>query len=174
MILVIIMEQPKRKQMRLKDYDYSQSGAYFVTISVKERKKILCDIVGDGVYDIPKTILSPCGKIVEKYIQKMNSQYNNVCIDKFIIMPNHIHLIIKISNDNDVLCGMSQAPYPTANAIIPKFVSLFKRYCNREYGENIFQRSFHDHIIRNQKDYEEVWEYIENNPKSWLLKNPKT
>ena len=80
-------------------------------------------------------------------------------------MPNHIHLIIKIVNESHI--GMSQAPYPTSNAIIPKFISLFKRYCNREIGNNIFQRSFHDHIIRNENDYLKIWNYIETNPVKW-------
>ena len=164
------MELPKRKSTRLRNYDYSTAGYYFITICTYDKKCILSNIVGDGVYDIPKTILSPYGKIVEKYIQKKNSQYNNICIDKYVIMPNHIHLIInisEISKENNVLCGMSQAPYPTANAIIPKFISLFKRYCNREIGNNIFQRSFHDHIIRGENDYLKIWNYIDTNPQKW-------
>ena len=158
---MINMELPVRKPTRLKDYDYSRGGYYFITICTHKRKNILSDIVGDGVYDIPKTTLSHCGEIVEKYIQKMNYQYDNVCIDKYVIMPNHIHLILVVNNN-----GMSRAPSPT-NAIIPKFVSLFKRYCNREYDENIFQRSFHDHIIRDENDYIRICEYIENNPLKW-------
>ena len=164
------MELPKRKPTRLKEYDYSQNGYYFITICVKDRKRILCNIVGDGVYDIPKIKLYKCGEIVDKYIQKMDSKYDNIGIDKYVIMPNHIHLIIKILNpikNNNDFCGTSQAPYPT-NAIIPKYISLFKRYCNREIGENIFQRSFHDHIIRGEKDYKEICYYIENNPTKWL------
>ena len=100
----------------------------------------------------------------------MNFQYDNVRIDKYVIMPNHIHLIINISEtstENNILCGMSQAPYPTTNAIIPKFVSLFKRYCNLEYGKNLFQRSFHDHIIRDESDYLKIWNYIDTNPAKW-------
>ncbi len=156
---------PKRKPTRLQNYDYSTNGFYFITICTYNKQKILCDIVGDGVYDIPRINLSQCGKIADKYIQKMNSQYENVCVDKYVIMPNHIHLIIKISKNN-VLCGTSQAPSPT-NAIIPKFISLYKRYCNRDYGHNLWQRSFHDHIIRDQNDYQKIWKYIDTNPVKW-------
>ena len=155
------MELPKRKPTRLKDYDYSKNGYYFITICTHNRKNILSDIVGDGVYDIPKTMLFYCGEIVEKHIKKMNCLYDNVCVDKYVIMPNHIHLILVVKNN-----GMSRAPSPT-NAIVPKFVSLFKRYCNREYGENIFQRSFHDHIIRDENDYQKIWNYIDTNPIKW-------
>jgi len=163
--LVIKMDLPKRKPTRLKDYNYSSFGSYFITICTHNRKCILCDIVGDGVYDIPKINLTECGMILEKYIVFMNTKYDNISIDKYAIMPNHIHLIIKI--ENKFPDGMSQAPYPTTNAIIPKYISLFKRYCNREIGKNIFQRSFHDHIIRNEKDYLKIWNYIDTNPQKW-------
>ncbi len=158
------MDLPNRKPTRLKNYDYSSAGAYFVTICTHNKQKILCDIVGDGVYDIPKTNLSKYGNIVFHNIKKMNLKYDDVQIDKYVIMPNHIHLIIKIFNlPNN---GLSQAPYPT-NATIPKFISLFKRYCNREVGHNIFQCSFHDHIIRGEEDYLKIWSYIDTNPLKW-------
>ena len=109
---------------RLKNYDYSSAGAYFVIICTHNKQKILCDIVGDGVYDIPKTNLSKYGIIVFHNIKKMNLKYDDVQIDKYVIMPNHIHLIIKIFNSLNI--GLSQAPNPT-NATIPNFISLFKR-----------------------------------------------
>ncbi|MBR6533078.1 MAG: transposase [Clostridia bacterium] len=158
------MELPKRKSVRLKGFDYNSNGAYFITICTHKRKCILSNIVGDGVYDIPQIHLSEYGKILNKYIQIMNSKYENVSIDKYIIMPNHIHLIIKITRSSE--SGLSQAPNPT-NSIIPKFISLFKRYCNREIGQNMFQRSFHDHIIRDEKDYLKIWNYIDTNPQKW-------
>ena len=163
------MELPKRKSTCLADYDYSSEGAYFITICTKNKQKILCDIVGDGVYDIPQTNLFQYGNITDKYIQKLSSQYDNIRVDKYVIMPNHIHLIIKIFEpikNERILNGTSQAPSPT-NAIVPKFVSLYKRYCNREIGENIFQRSFHDHLIRDEKDYLKIWNYIDTNPQKW-------
>ena len=99
----------------------------------------------------------------------MDSKYDNIGIDKYVIMPNYSfnNKNIKSYKNNNDFCGTSQVPYPT-NAIIPKYISLFKRYCNREIGENIFQHSFHDHIIRGEKDYNEIYYYIENNPTKWL------
>lgn len=169
MILVMTMDLTQRKATRLQEYDYSQKGYYFVTICAKDQQKLFGEIVGDGVYDIPQVKLSGIGEIVNKYIRQLDTQYNNVCIDKYIVMPNHIHLIVKISTaqkDGNTLCGTSQAPSPT-NAILPRFISLYKRYCNREYGENLFQRSFHDHIIRNEADYQRIWNYIDTNPTKW-------
>ena len=167
------MEFTERKPYRLENYDYSKSGTYFITICVKDRKPILSKIVGTGVPDCPKTLLLPYGKIAEKYINKFNNFYNDIFIDKYVIMPDHIHFLLSISD------GQSRTPVPTRseikidnkNSTISKFVSTFKRFCNKEYGNNIWQSRYYDHIIRNQDDYKEKWDYIENNPKSYLLKN---
>ncbi len=156
---------PKRKTIRLKGYNYSNDGAYFVTICVKNKVPILGKIVGCGACDAPYIRLSQYGKVAEKYISLMNEKYDNVYIDKYIIMPNHIHMIIVVQNVIDD-SGSSQAPNPT-NETIPKFISLFKRYCNREYGKYIWQRSFHDHIIRDDNDYQKIWNYIEYNYLKW-------
>ena len=166
------MELPERKQNRLENYDYSQNGTYFITICVKDRKPILSKIVGTGVPDCPKTLLLPHGKIAEAYINKFNNFYNDILIDKYVIMPDHIHFLISISS------GQARTPVPTCseikidnkNSTIAKFVSIFKRFCNKEYGNNIWQSRYYDHIIRNQDDYNEIFEYIENNPKKYLLK----
>ncbi len=80
-------------------------------------------------------------------------------------MPNHIHLLISITSDKNVsVCR--KPPNPT-NELIPKFVSLFKRYCNLEYGQQIWQRSYFDHIIRDENDYLTKWNYIDGNPSKW-------
>ena len=127
-------ELPQRQATRLQNYDYGSCGAYFVTICTQNRKSILSAIVGEGS---PLPQLSPYGKIADEWIKKLPDKYPKMSVDCYVIMPNHIHLIIKISDaitNSNILSGMSQAPYPTANAIIPKFISLYKRYCNRECG----------------------------------------
>ena len=160
------MNLPKRKPTRLKGYDYSTPEAYFVTICTQERKKILSNIiVGDGVLDVPQNILANYGEIANKYIKQMNGFYKHISVDKYVIMPNHIHFILSIT---DLKIGTSRTPSPT-NSEISKFISTFKRFCNREYGKNIWQRSFHDHIIRDEKDYQKIWEYIDTNPLKWEL-----
>jgi REP element-mobilizing transposase RayT len=159
----MIKDIPKRKPVRLKEYDYSSVGAYFVTICVKERKEILGKIVGGGDFDAPKMILYEYGEILDKYINLMNEKYSHINIDKYIIMPNHIHVILNITEYKNGSSGTAE-PY---NNEISKFVSLLKRHCNREYGKNIWQRSFHDHIIRDEKDYAKIWEYIDTNAIKW-------
>lgn len=164
------MDLPKRKQNRLQEYDYSTAGAYFVTICTHERRNILCEIVpaeintvGAGVLDRPQVKLLPHGVVAEKLIRQMDSFYDHLSVDAFVIMPNHIHLLLRISDD-----GRSGTPAPTkGNSAIAWFVSTFKRFCNKEYGENIWQRSYHDHVIRDERDYREIGDYIEDNPRKW-------
>ena len=159
-----MMNLPKRKPTRLREYDYSTPGAFFITICVKDRKQLLSKIiVGDGVLDVPQNMLTKYGKIAEKCIRQLDDFFDNIQVDKYVIMPNHIHFILSIQN---VKNGTSGTPSPT-NSIISKFISTFKRFCDREYGKNIWQRSFHDHIIRDKYDYEKIWEYIDTNAIKW-------
>ncbi|MBQ8769354.1 MAG: transposase [Oscillospiraceae bacterium] len=156
------MERPERKPNRLQDYDYSQNGAYFVTICTQERRRILSYIVGDG-FPVPK----PTGIIAEKYVLQIPKKYPSVSIDRYIIMPDHIHILLRLD-------GGTGDPSPTIGTVI----GWYKYQVTKEYHlkintaeEKLFQRSYYDHIIRNQRDYDEIWEYIENNPLKWALEN---
>ena len=155
---------PIRKPTRLKCFDYSRSGTYFLTICTIKKRNLLSKIVGDGAHDVPKIVLTKAGKIVETYISSTNN-IQNVNVENYVIMPNHIHMIIRIYPDEKEN-GTSWAPSPT-NQLIPHIISTFKRFCNAQYGENLFQRSYHDHIIRNAKEYEHIWNYIQLNPSRW-------
>ncbi len=157
------MDLPTRKQPRLPEYDYSTPGAYFITICAKDKKCIFGRIVGGGALDAPQIRLTNFGKIVKKYILSGN-RIPGVQVDKYVIMPNHIHLLITVNSEAQ--SGTSRAPSPT-NAIVPHFISTFKRFCHRDAGTQLFQRSYHDHVVRGEADYKEIWEYIENNPFRW-------
>ena len=157
------MELPKRKPNRLQEYDYSQPGAYFITICTQNRRCVLSRIVGGGAHDAPRVELTPYGEITEKYILSGN-RMEHISVDQYVIMPNHVHMILSVTGRN----GPSRGPAPT-NQIVPRFVSTLKRFCHAEMGEKIFQRSFHDHVIRNEADYREIWEYIEGNPREWEM-----
>ena len=152
----------KRKANRLKGFDYSQNGAYFVTICTQNKQCILGKIVGGGVLDAPLVELSNFGKIIDKQINIMNTVYSNISVEKYVIMPNHIHMLIFVDNPY----GTSGTPSPT-NAVIPAFVSTFKRFCNKQTDKKLFQRSFHDHIIRDDADYNKIWNYIDTNSAKW-------
>ena len=158
------MELPKRKPNRLKNYDYDREGAYFITICTQDRRCLLSHIVGDAALGVPKSELTDLGRIVEKYILSGN-RMDRLTVEKYVVMPNHIHLLLLVDIDND---GTPRAASPT-KSIIPRFVAAMKRLVNQEVGNNLFQRSYHDHIIRGQQDYLKIWEYIDNNPKQWEL-----
>ncbi len=152
------MELPTRKPTRLKDYDYSKSGAYFITICTHNRENILSNIVGEGLCALPQNNLTPIGKEIEKTLQYINENYNNVSIPKYVIMPNHIHLILVLDDS-----GGHRNP-PLQNVI-----GQLKSYTANKFGGILWQRSFHDHIIRGEKDYKKIWEYIDKNPLKWDL-----
>ena len=150
------MELPNRKPNRLSDYDYNQNGAYFVTICTQDRKPILSTIVGDDAHIVPK----PCGQIAEKYIRNVPE------IEKYVIMPDHIHMIIWLDD------GSMWASTPTdirPKNKIASIVRSIKTLTTKEIGMPIFQRSYYDHVIRNQQDYEEIWQYIDHNPRKWAI-----
>lgn len=168
------MELRKRKPTRLAGYDYSRPGAYFVTICTEGRKCILSRIVGTGVLDGPRLELTPHGAVAEKYLRQLNDFYENICVVDYVIMPNHIHLLLMIKEPSSKpsgtpVNGPSGTPVPTSvqNSVISRFLSTFKRFCNKEYGKNIWQSRSYDHIIRNQKDYETHLAYIAHNPSRW-------
>ena len=175
---------PKRKATRLKNYDYNTTGAYFITICTEDRRQILSRIVGGDVPDAPKNAeLLPYGTIADKYINQLGEFYDHITVDKYVIMPNHIHIMLFVL-ENGVLrtsecgasrtseCGASRTSPPTTttakqHSAVSQFVSTFKRFCNKEYGGNIWQRHFNDHIIRNREDYEKHIKYICENPLRW-------
>ena len=157
------MDLPQRKPNRLPYYNYSTPGAYFITICTQNKDPILSKIVGGGALDAPTIRLTEVGQIVQQHIASGNNM-NGISIDKYVIMPNHIHIILIV--DAVTAGGTSKVPSP-ANALIPHFVSTLKRFCNRDIGRNIFQRSYHDHVIRDEQDYQKIWAYIDNNPARW-------
>lgn len=155
------MDLPKRKNIRLNDYNYSSNGAYFITICNKNKENLLWKNVGANcVRPLDQLPLSKIGIVIENEIYKLNTVYENIKVDKYQIMPNHIHLIIFIYEDSN---GRTQFA-PTISRIIKQF----KGSITKQIGFSIWQKSFYDRIIRNEKEYQEVWNYIHNNPLKYL------
>ena len=148
-------ELHKRKRNRLDGYDYSLCGAYFVTICVANKEPVLWKCVGANCVR-PNNNLSDIGKIIDNEIQKLGTIYDNVSFGEYCIMPDHIHIIIFISPDKD---GRTQFA-PTLSRIIKQF----KGSITKQIGYSIWQKSFFDEIIRNEKGYYKIVEYIKNNP----------
>lgn len=150
-------EEEKRKGLRLVGYDYGQVGGYFITICTKDRKEILSS-VGAGHLAGPVVELTEIGKIVDTLIQGIPQTYPTVTVEKYVIMPNHIHLLIQIAEPGPAGC-----PAPT----IPKIVSALKSMTVRKVGKPVWQRSYYDHVIRDESDYLRIWNYIDTNPAKW-------
>ena len=161
----------ERKRLRLKDFDYSSNNFYFVTVCIKNKEPLLSNIVGDDAHIVPrdahiipkKIILKPCGEIAEKHILRINTMYQNAYVEKYIIMPNHIHMLVFIDGygnktANDV--GTVRAPSPTSLSTI---IRTFKTMVTKEIGTPIWQRSFYDEIIKNETHFQNVWNYIAYN-----------
>lgn len=177
------MELPKRKQIRLKNYDYSQAGDYFVTICTYKHHNIF-GYVCDG-----KMVLSEYGKIVDTEWLRSEEIRNEIKIDKYIIMPNHIHGILVIDDlfvgsygnttANEENCNKRtyshtslRSPSGTIGAMVRGFKSSVttKINCLRKTPQQpIWQRNYYDHIIRNETDYQRIWEYIDTNVLKWEL-----
>ena len=151
-------ELPKRKRLRLQDFDYGTSGAYFITICTKDRKMLFPRVGADSI----------SARMIEKTFLETINRYHGVESPIYVVMPNHFHAIITISR-----ADMESAP------TLSEIIQSFKRYSTIEYmklvktgilppfNKQIWQRSFYDHIIRNQEDYNEKYEYISQNPMRW-------
>ena len=155
----MVQELPKRKNPRLKDYDYSSPGAYFITICTKDKKNVFWDgcqpdIVGEDII-LP---LSPYGKIAEKAIKAIPEHYANIELWQYVVMPNHIHLILSIPYDSGRLI---------ASPTIATVIGQMKRFVSKQIGTAIWQRSFYDHIIRDRQDYDKIAKYVQDNPFKW-------
>lgn len=161
------MTLPERKQIRLPDFDYSAPGAYFVTLCTEKRVRVLSDInVGQGLAPA-ETRLTQYGKIAREQLFLLQERYNYVKIDKYVIMPDHIHVIFVLEGYET-----GASPRPTLPDIMCVYKSLTTRMCKKAgfKGVRLFQHSFFDHVIRNRQDYDETWKYIESNPYRWVEK----
>jgi len=166
-----VSDLPVRKSNRLENYDYSSVGYYFITICIKDQPleedahpdvpfAELGRIKGDANPDTSLVELTETGKMVQQHIESIPSVYGNVTLDKYVIMPNHIHMIVIVK---DGTYGHTVSVEP----VLPKVINAFKSLTSRQFGESMWQRSYHDHIIRNEADYQRIWQYIDENPLKW-------
>lgn len=162
------MEFPHRKLQRLKNYDYSNNNAYFITICTQNRLQLFGKIEGS------KLSLNDAGMMVFNKLLEIKDFYDDILVDKFIVMPNHLHAVLFIQH-----YGTAREPFPTMS--LSDYLHRFKTLTTKLYidgvknngyivfDKKVWQKSFYDRIIRNEKEYRNIWEYIENNPLKWEL-----
>ena len=152
---------PIRKKNRLQHHDYSSCGAYFITICTQKKQNYFWKNVGATIGRPQDVELSLNGEIVSDAIKRISSIYPALLVERYVIMPNHIHLLLRVCSD--------EFGRPMVAPTISRVVNQLKGYTVKQIGRPIWQKSFHDHIIRNQADYEEHINYIYYNPVRWHL-----
>jgi putative transposase len=164
-----------RKSIRLKDYDYSQEGAYFITICTNNRYEVLGDIE-DG-----KITLSSIGNIAHDIWLEISGIYSSIETEEFIIMPNHLHGVIVVYkkmespgrgliNQTPTKWILMQNPSQTLGKIIRRYKAKASYIIHKAgYIDFGWQRNYYEHIIRNDKELNKIREYIINNPAKWDL-----
>ena len=150
------MELPIRKNTRLKDYDYTQDGIYFITICTKNKEPLFWEIpVGTTIGRPP---LSGNGQIIDYAITNIHNFYPSAEVDKYVIMPNHVHMLIRLSANDERTLNKPRIGW---------IIQHFKGYASKRVGFPIWQTGFYDHVIRDEKDYLSRWIYIDENPLKW-------
>ena len=145
-----------RKYNRLMDYDYSQGGVYFITICAKEKAALFGTITGEANFVRQK--LSDIGIIIDNEIKGISNIYENVEIEAYVIMPNHIHMLIVLKSDGQTQFAPS----------ISRIVKQFKGAITKRIGTSIWHKSFYDHIIRDEIDFIKYLQFLEADPANWL------
>ncbi len=164
-----------RRSIRLPGYDYSRSGAYFLTICTRNRECVLGDIV-DG-----RMVLNEDGNIVQNEWMKSGDIRNEIQLDEWVVMPNHVHAIVVIRGGDRRRCCTGDRPVaPATSGPRPKsigsLVAGFKSAATKRINEwrntpgmKLWQRNYYEHIIRNETELQTIREYIINNPKNWIV-----
>ena len=151
------MDLPDRKLPRIAKYNYADDGYYFVTICTHNNSHLF----GDA------NSLNEIGAIAENELTKIPTHFEHIKIDKYVIMPNHIHCIVVIGCNTE---AERSRPFPTLSNIIGLYKSgVFKNVHSLYPGISVWQKSFHDHIIRTERDYQNIWKYIDENPIKWVV-----
>lgn len=165
----------ERKQIRLRDYDYSEAGGYFITICTLNREDLFGKILNQTIQ------LNEFGKVAKQWWLELENRFRDITSDYHVIMPNHIHGIIMMSEGENAAGAIHELPLPRGRIerrrmLIPKVIGYYKmnsaKHINllrKSTGGSLWQRNYYEHIIRNDKELSRVREYIQNNPLKWDL-----
>ena len=164
-----------RRSIRLKNYDYSQAGAYFVTVCTHARACVFGDVV-DGAM-----VLNDAGKVAAQCWQAIPEHFPHVALDVFVVMPNHVHGILFIHDAPESVGANNYLPSPrgtskTVGAVVRGFkIGVTKWMRCHTAARDVWQRNYYEHVIRNEASLLQIREYINNNPLQWALdcENPQ-
>ena len=169
------MEIPSRKQIRLRNFDYSKGHAYFVTICTYKNIHLFGEIISDEVGAHLCVRPNHPEKIVGKWLREIENKYTNALISTYIVMPDHVHFIIQNPGVYDETGTHMGAP-------LPEIIKWFKTQTTNEYikgvkegvfppfDKHIWQRNYYEHVIRDQDDFDTRRKYIRDNPLRWIHK----
>ena len=155
-----------RKQLRIPYFDYSQNSAYFVTVCTYNRKNILGSVSENN----SKLRVYPniCGEMIAQTLKFLEEKYPGINIDCFCVMPNHLHFILfKLDSNSDLFLSDIIKWFKTQTT--NKYIKLVKSGKAAPFEKHVWQRGYYEHIIRNERDMEEIRKYIEENPIKWIF-----
>jgi len=171
-------QKHNRRSIRLKEYDYSQPGGYFITIVTYQRDLLFGEIVNEEMK------LNDYGRVVDECWLEIPKHFQNIELGVYVVMPNHLHGIIVINDNNNRADDSSSARRGTIyraptekfgkpiSGSIPTIIRTFKSAVTRRLGKEynitgIWQRNYYEHVIRNHEDWDRIHKYIEANPVMW-------
>jgi putative transposase len=159
---------PKRKPLRLQGYDYGQNGAYYITVCTYQRTCLFGDIINGEM------VLNDEGRIIEAEWLRTPLLRNDVLLDEFIIMPNHVHMILFFVGGDCIAPPMQPHGTMQSSPTLGTIMRGFKSSCTKQINhyrqtsnQPVWQRGYHDHIVRNEHDLNRIRQYIINNPLQW-------
>jgi REP element-mobilizing transposase RayT len=164
-----------RKSLRLRKYDYSQTGAYFVTICTQNKKCFFGNMVND------KMVLNDAGRMVEYVWSELPKGFPHVKLDEFVIMPNHFHGIVVFRTGERSKGEHKVRPYGTLPDTLGQIMQAFKSITTNRYIAGVkqkqwppfqgklWQRNYYEHIVRDENELNDIRKYIMDNPKKWDL-----
>ena len=160
-----------RHSVRLRYYDYSAQGRYFVTICTNNRECLFGRVADNA------TILNQNGAIIQKIWNDLPNRYDGIILDAFVVMPNHVHGIIEIIGCADPIVGAIHAlplQVKRRQMLFPKIIGYFKMNSAKHINElrhcsdvSVWQRNYYEHVIRNNASLDRIRNYIINNPSNW-------
>ena len=151
---------PTRKRNRLQNYDYSRPCAALITICAEAPGPTFGMV--DASLVPPTTILSPVGQQVQQAIHEISQYYPSVSVDSHSILPDHVHLLLRLR------------PVEQDPPSVSRIVRMMKRAVTKQAGHTVWQKGFHDHIIRTEEDYQNAWNYVQYNASKWVAQGKPT